>query len=704
MIKKIIFTTNFIVAFSVLCCGQTWDWTNFVSQGGNDYVHDVDTDSLGNVYIALRARNEVFFSDNTFREDSCAIFLPYIGDSDMSVAKYDKNGKLLWAKRDGSFDPSVGYALALDSENNIYSSGTFYNEFYFGQDSIRNTSPDSSFVQHPFLCKYSADGERLWARSGKILNGRDRVNSIGYEVSVDSKDQIIYTGLIQGLAVFENDTIGVSGKQTAFVVSYDKDGNLNWAKDKGNWSRALDLAINSKDEIYVGGDYGAGRKSLMIEKRSENGDLLWRIEDNNGNDGEDYIHSVEVDKNDDVYFCGTYFGDLLIDTIGFVAKSENQGFFLGKISNTGEVAFIKDLGNSNTLIEQLHMDMVIYDEHILIGGSFNGTLFFEKDSITSWGEGDGFIASFDLSGNFEWVKHLRGKPERFGGIKYSDGIRGLELDMDNNLFVCGYLKDSIVFDSTIFPGWGGTSGFVGKMFLPIDADFSIDKQKICEGDSINLVAIGNGSPITYEWSFESGQPSTFNGANTEVTFLSPGQFDLQLIVSNPYVSDTIIIEDFLVNSNPNVDLGMDTIICEDNVLLLDAGSDFTSYSWSTGDSTSIIEVNTTGNYVVEVVDSNSCIGQDEILVTVDPCVSTDNVFNIGINAFPNPSDGQFEMNIPFKNSSIIFYNTNGMLLSKKELSHGRNKFEFSNLNSSFIYYKIFEKNIQVYAGKLAIIQ
>lgn len=702
MIKKIIFTTNFIVAFSVLCCGQTWDWTNFVSQGGNDYVHDVDTDSLGNVYIALRARNEVFFSNNTFRDDSCAIFLPFIGASDMSIAKYDKQGKLLWAKRDGSFDPSVGYGIAVDFEGNVASCGTFYNEFYFGSDTIRSTSPDSAFVQNVFTCKYSKDGDRLWARAGKILNGRDRVNSIGYEIATNSHGDIFTTGLIQGNAVFGSDTIGVAGKQTAFVVAYDKDGNYKWAKNKENWSRGFDIEVNSKNEIIIAGDTGFGQRGIYMDKRSENGDLIWRKESFLG--GGDQILSAELDINDNIYFTGIFKNELALDTAMIAIDSEDNGCYLGKLSDEGETQFLKKLLTCDSTIEQIHMDMVVLDNNIIICGAFWGNLFFENDTISSAGDADGFIACFDTLGRYKWVKHLNGKPIRSGGVKNSDGIRGLNLDENNNLLVVGYIKDSIVFDSTIFSGWNGTSGFVAKMFLPIEPQISFDKDAICQGDSLFLQAKGYGAPLTYEWNFDSGEPDNFLGENARINFATPGEFDLQLIVSNPYVSDTILIEDFLVNPNPVVDLGSDTIICENNILLLNAGQGFLNYLWSTGDSTSTIEVNMTDDYLVEVVDSNSCVGQANISVTVDPCTSTDNLYFAEIYTFPNPSYGQFEMEIPYQNCTVSFYDINGILLLKKDLNYGRNSIELSNLNSSLLFYKVSTNGSEIFSSKLVIIQ
>lgn len=702
MINLRFLLAGFLIVVSFSSFAQTWDWTNYLTEGGNDYVTDVETGPDGSVYISARARNDVLFSNANLRNDSCSIFTPFIGDSDMAVAKYDKHGKLIWARRDGSFDPSTGLGVALDSEGNIVSCGSFFNEFYFGQDTIRVTFPDSSFVMHPFICKYNKDGNRLWARAGKILNGRDRVNSIAYEVAVNSHDDVLATGFIQGRAVFESDTIGVDNLLTAFVVSYDKDGNLNWAKSTEIGSRAYEVVVNSKNEIIIGGERGLTQNGVLLEKRKIDGELLWRKE--SFPVGGDRIYSVKLSENEQIYFSGIYNDSLTLDSMKITIPSDDNGMFLGKLSQNGELAFLKQLFTCDSTLELVHPDMAVLKNMVLIGGTFWGNLYFEGDTITSAGDADGFIACFDTLGNYKWVKHLDGNPVRTGGVKNSDGIRGLKLDQDNNLFVCGYLKDSIRFDSAFFPGVRGTTGFVGKLFLPIEPEVFMNDSNLCEGDSTTFGARGNGSPLTYEWNFESGDPNIFVGANPVVSFDTPGEYDIQLIVSNPYTSDTLYIEDFLINSNPLVDIGSDTMICEDNILLIDAGQGFSSYIWSTGDSTSRIEVDATGNYSIQVVDSNNCIGQDTISVIVDPCSNTDQLIHAEIKTFPNPSTGHFTFEMPFSNSLVYIYDINGKLIFKKELNSFENSIDLTGINSSLLLYKVFVEDMEIFEGKLVLIK
>ncbi|MEO8085478.1 MAG: T9SS type A sorting domain-containing protein, partial [Bacteroidota bacterium] len=94
-----------------------------------------------------------------------------------------------------------------------------------------------------------------------------------------------------------------------------------------------------------------------------------------------------------------------------------------------------------------------------------------------------------------------------------------------------------------------------------------------------------------------------------------------------------------VNPLPTVSLGPDTIHTASTSYTLDGGAGFSTYLWSTGESTQTITVNgVSGDYCVTVTDGNGCSNSD--------CTHLD--FMVGINSVdiaasisitPNPSNG-----------------------------------------------------------------
>ncbi len=67
-----------------------------------------------------------------------------------------------------------------------------------------------------------------------------------------------------------------------------------------------------------------------------------------------------------------------------------------------------------------------------------------------------------------------------------------------------------------------------------------------------------------------------------------------------------------------VQLGNDTAICSGAQALFSAGGNFTSYTWSDGETSSSISVQSAGTYSVQAVDANNCTSRDTIVLTVYP--------------------------------------------------------------------------------------
>lgn len=187
-----------------------------------------------------------------------------------------------------------------------------------------------------------------------------------------------------------------------------------------------------------------------------------------------------------------------------------------------------------------------------------------------------------------------------------------------------------------------TSTFINAMDPTNDDQFTIIKSKnepcavslslgdnkvISNGDSAKLDA-GN-EYLSYLWN--TGETSSVIYAKT------PGTYICTVGVSESCkTSDTVIID---VNYDAAVNLGPDTIICRGTALVLNAGSVFKEYSWSTGATTSSISVTESGTYGVTVTANNNTVASDSVVVIVkDYPVNTINT--TGVN-FPENSTVNF---------------------------------------------------------------
>jgi len=56
----------------------------------------------------------------------------------------------------------------------------------------------------------------------------------------------------------------------------------------------------------------------------------------------------------------------------------------------------------------------------------------------------------------------------------------------------------------------------------------------------------SGIPNFYEWTFEGGDPGVYSGSDSiEIQYPEAGQFDVRLVVSDGFDSDTLLLTDYI---------------------------------------------------------------------------------------------------------------------------------------------------------------
>lgn len=174
------------------------------------------------------------------------------------------------------------------------------------------------------------------------------------------------------------------------------------------------------------------------------------------------------------------------------------------------------------------------------------------------------------------------------------------------------------------------------------ADFTTDKQAICPGQSVTFTDASLCNPANVQWQFAGGSPATATGNNVEVTYSSPGFYDVVLIATTPQGNDTLqqvmAIQVFspaslTTSSTPNSGNGNGTATVNVN-----GGVAPYTYQWSdpqqqtTQTATNLLA----GSYSVTVTDFNGC--KSITSVTVENQVSVGNIIAAGfIRIYPNPA-------------------------------------------------------------------
>ncbi len=202
--------------------GQVPDWAWAVSASGTQYdqASTVTADGSGNIYVAG------YFSSDSIIFDSYTLHNNGIEFEDIFIAKYNSTGNLLWAKSAGGSMDDKPFSVTTDDIGNVYLTGYFYSpNIVFGNDTLKNAGN----VGDIFIVKYDTNGNILWSKreGGPGLE-------IPYAIKIDYNNNIIVTGRFSSLSVsFGEFNLLQKGSMDIFLVKYDSDGKVLWARGAG---------------------------------------------------------------------------------------------------------------------------------------------------------------------------------------------------------------------------------------------------------------------------------------------------------------------------------------------------------------------------------------------------------------------------------------------------------------------------------------
>ena len=206
----------------------------------------------------------------------------------------------------------------------------------------------------------------------------------------------------------------------------------------------------------------------------------------------------------------------------------------------------------------------------------------------------------------------------------------------------GYMGDYLGITSKggmVYPCWtdnrnGLYMTYVSAYGLGLNAQFTADETEICNGSSVIFNDVSTGEPISWDWSFPGGTPSSFSGQNPPaITYSAVGSYTVTLTVSDGTENDTEVKTDFITVKDVIAEFSgtPTTVVIGNTVTFTDESScGPTSWTWSfpggtpdsyTGQAPPAIQYDVEGNYDVTLTVTNAS-GSDtktyEDYITVMP--------------------------------------------------------------------------------------
>ncbi|MCX6350245.1 MAG: SBBP repeat-containing protein, partial [Bacteroidetes bacterium] len=302
-------------------CQRNFVWARSMGSSQNDLATywgaGLAVDKSGNVYITASFQDKINFETTS---GSSAISLTAKGEYDIFFAKYDANGKALWATLAGGTGTDESSAMKMDADGKILICGEFNNTTYFLDTKGNSTALKSSGHRDVFIAKYNDDGSLNWVKSYG-----DTAEDVVNGMEMDKAGNIFITGNYGYGATqisFGSLSLKNSGGMGMFIAKLDSKGSALWLQGSGENSdeNGADITTDDFGNVYLTGSYNTsakpssadgktlsisakGDQDIFTAKYDAQGNLIW-LQTTGGT--EDDMPYKTVLKDNSIYIAGTF--------------------------------------------------------------------------------------------------------------------------------------------------------------------------------------------------------------------------------------------------------------------------------------------------------------------------------------------------------------------------------------------------------------
>lgn len=407
-------------------------WSKNIGGSLNDATSGICVDAGGNVYVTGSFTGKADLGKSQK--------LNSLGNEDLSLLKYNSEGKLLWARQIGSTPKEAGASICIDSSGGLYVCGMW------GGDELSQKSGIASTIQsHVYVAKFdTADGKTIWHKSTSG-GGKDA----GYGICADKNGDIYVTGDFQGSIGFGHASLGSKGSSDIFLVKISTEGKVLWAKRAGGdgLDAGTAVVVDKDGNPIVTGFYqqkanfgevtiqSKGYCDIFTSKFDTDGNVVW-VRSAGGPDADDYAYGVTSDDKGNVYITGMASGESVFDFLN-IKNTGNFDIFIAKYSPDGQLYWVSQAGGKQS--DAGYGIAATPDGSLLVTGYYCDNAQFDTITVNGMGPNNEniFVAKYNQNGRIIWVFPAGGAKKDYGFSVASWGV--------GNSFVSGYYSGEAGF-------------------------------------------------------------------------------------------------------------------------------------------------------------------------------------------------------------------------------------------------------------------
>jgi hypothetical protein len=328
-------------------------------------------DSDGNLYVVGNSNGD--FGNQLNR-----------GAQDVFLTKYDSVGKALWTRLLGASDTAEGFAVEVDSSDNVVVTGKVRGD-------VAPVAIGGGY--DTFVTKYNEAGEEQFTRQISPLS-----DDGGADVAIAADGSIFIVGHTRSAM---NSTVTHSGGLDAYVTKLDASGNLAYHRQFGSSGdeRATSVAIANDGDLIV----GSVEDGVAVVRKFASADgasaAIW--ETTLGGLSGGALGGIKVDGSS-VYVVGST-GNTSLDAGGAAtlnnAHSGGIDGFLMRIDDAGASAVANYTTYVGTSGADAVGDLTISGGEIYVVGETTGAMPGESQALVR----SGFASKFDAAGALQWT-------------------------------------------------------------------------------------------------------------------------------------------------------------------------------------------------------------------------------------------------------------------------------------------------------------